>query len=379
MHPIMSPMNIHMLRNAIPAHCFHKSYAPAFYYLFRNLVLLAVLLSLYPGLESTGLPSVLTTILLNAFSFSIGLVTTGLWILAHECGHGAFSPSQSLNDTIGFILHSYLLVPYFSWKITHRKHHHHAGHMDKDTAFVPRRVEEHNALALPDAIADVPVVAFAQLLLHQLFGWPLHMIFYVSAGSRSTPAPKTSSASRWRFSHLDPSSLLFCHKERVWVVLSDVGIISMLGLLWYLQRLLGSKTLFYTYWLPYLWTNHWIIAITYLHHTHPDVPRFENSSWSFAKGALSTVDRQFGMIGEHMFFNIIETHVVHHLFPHIPFWHAKEATAIIAPMLGENYHSDTTPLLVALWRTFRACVHVQEQETEHGSSGVRVWTHIKKS
>ena len=160
------------------------------------------------------------------------------------------------------------------------------------------------------------------------------MIFYVSAGSRSTPAPKTSSASRWRFSHLDPSSLLFRHKERVWVVLSDVGIISMLGLLWYLQRLLGSKTLFYTYWLPYLWTNHWIsrwhrardvkyclliesytVAITYLHHTHPDVPRFENSSWSFAKGALSTVDRQFGMIGEHMFFNIIETHVVHHLFP----------------------------------------------------------------
>ena len=258
MHPNMTPVNVQMLRSAIPAHCFHKSYAPAFYYLFRNLVLLAVLLSIYASLANTGMPPALATILLNALSFSIGLVTTGLWILAHECGHGAFSPSQNLNDTIGFMLHSYLLVPYFSWKITHRRHHHNAGHMDRDTAFVPRRIEEHNGWALPDAIADAPAVTFACLLLHQLFGWPLHMIFYVSAGSRSTPAPKTSSTSRWRLSHLDPSSLLFRQGARVWVVLSDLGIISMLGLLWYLQGLLGFKTLFYTYWLPYLWTNHWI-------------------------------------------------------------------------------------------------------------------------
>jgi omega-6 fatty acid desaturase (delta-12 desaturase) len=45
------------------------------------------------------------------------------------------------------------------------------------------------------------------------------------------------------------------------------------------------------------------------------VPHFEGSAWTFAKGALSTIDRQFGVIGEQLFFNIIETHVVHHLFP----------------------------------------------------------------
>lgn len=39
----------------------------------------------------------------------------GVWVIAHECGHQAFSSSQLVNDTVGFILHTCLLVPYFSW------------------------------------------------------------------------------------------------------------------------------------------------------------------------------------------------------------------------------------------------------------------------
>lgn len=38
-----------------------------------------------------------------------------LGVLGHECGHGAFSENQILNDVLGFILHELLLVPYFSW------------------------------------------------------------------------------------------------------------------------------------------------------------------------------------------------------------------------------------------------------------------------
>lgn len=36
-------------------------------------------------------------------------------VQAHECGHQAFSESQSINDAVGLILHSCLLVPYYSW------------------------------------------------------------------------------------------------------------------------------------------------------------------------------------------------------------------------------------------------------------------------
>lgn len=44
-----------------------------------------------------------------------GTIATGCWVVAHECGHFAFSRNKLLQDTVGYILHSALLVPYFSW------------------------------------------------------------------------------------------------------------------------------------------------------------------------------------------------------------------------------------------------------------------------
>lgn len=59
------------------------------------------------------------------------------------------------------------------------------------------------------------------------------------------------------------------------------------------------------------------VAITYLHHTHMEVPHYEADNWTFVKGALATVDREFGFVGRHLFHCIIEHHVVHHLFPYV--------------------------------------------------------------
>ena len=52
-----------------------------------------------------------------------GTVATGAWVVAHECGHGAFSSNRKLQDTVGYILHSALLVPYFAWQRSHAVHH----------------------------------------------------------------------------------------------------------------------------------------------------------------------------------------------------------------------------------------------------------------
>ena len=42
---------------------------------------------------------------------------TGIWVIAHECGHQAFSKYQLVNDGVGLVFHSCLLVPYFSWQV----------------------------------------------------------------------------------------------------------------------------------------------------------------------------------------------------------------------------------------------------------------------
>ena len=40
------------------------------------------------------------------YSFFVGLFATGLWVIAHECGHQAFSESKTVNNAVGWVLHS---------------------------------------------------------------------------------------------------------------------------------------------------------------------------------------------------------------------------------------------------------------------------------
>lgn len=40
------------------------------------------------------------------YSFWTGLFATGLWVIAHECGHQAFSESKLINNSVGWVLHS---------------------------------------------------------------------------------------------------------------------------------------------------------------------------------------------------------------------------------------------------------------------------------
>merc|ERR1712091_4496 len=59
------------------------------------------------------------------------------WVIAHECGHGAFSDNKTLQDTVGYILHTALLVPYFSWQRSHAVHHSKTNHVTEGETHVP--------------------------------------------------------------------------------------------------------------------------------------------------------------------------------------------------------------------------------------------------
>ena len=53
------------------------------------------------------------------YSLISGTTAMGFWVIAHECGHGAFSKNKTLETITGYLLHSLLLVPYFSWQRSH--------------------------------------------------------------------------------------------------------------------------------------------------------------------------------------------------------------------------------------------------------------------
>lgn len=68
---------------------------------------------LVPLLTPTGLDNKRQMAMLPAwiaYSVACGTAATGAWVVAHECGHGAFSNNRKLQDAVGFVLHVRILI-----------------------------------------------------------------------------------------------------------------------------------------------------------------------------------------------------------------------------------------------------------------------------
>lgn len=391
---------IKQIRDAIPAHCFERSAARGLWYVARDIVSLAVTFYLFntyltpENVSSTPFRAALW----GVYTFVQGLFGTGLWVLAHECGHQSFSPSKILNDTVGWMCHSALLVPYFSWKISHGKHHKATGHMERDMVFVPKTRDVyasrlgHFAHELSELMEETPIITAATLIGQQLVGWFL----YLSTNRTGHNYHERQAEGRGKgkknglgggVNHFDPFSPLYEAKDGKLVLLSDLGLAITTGVLFLLGKNFGWSNLAVWYFLPYIWVNHWLgtllgfgqrlfvltifeVAITYLQHTDPSLPHYEPHAWTYTRGAAATIDREFGFIGRQLLHGIIETHVLHHYVSTIPFYNADEATEAIKPIMGTHYRSDVKDgpigFLKSMWKSARWCQWVEPSEGAQG-------------
>jgi omega-6 fatty acid desaturase / acyl-lipid omega-6 desaturase (Delta-12 desaturase) len=314
---------------SIPAECFNRSAIKGLSYVARDLVLI-VLIGLTAHYTIPNLPtSALRFTAWMVYGFVQGLVGTGVWVLAHECGHQAFSPSRKLNDFVGWVLHSALLVPYFSWQITHGKHHKSTGHLTKDMVFVPKtrsrvilnrggnplefpqqdeEMTEDQENKLFDLIEDTPIASLYTLIIQQTLGWLGYIAFNLSG--QSYPDKRA-----WEVNHFNPASPLFSQHEYNKILLSDLGLIFTFTALTIASRVWGFSTVLCFYIVPYFWVNHWLVLITYLQHTDPALPHYRAGAWNFQRGAAATMDRDFGFIGQHIFHDIVEVPSFSHLNP----------------------------------------------------------------
>ncbi|KAF8861182.1 hypothetical protein BDZ45DRAFT_587299 [Acephala macrosclerotiorum] len=347
----------------IPAHCLQPNTWLSLFYILRDYFFVLILVSIATQIPNVPYPYLRSTAWF-AYAFVQGLVFTGLWELAHECGHGALSKSKAFNNTCGLIIHSILLVPYYSWKITHSTHHKTTNNLDKDIAFVPTIKEAYQAdrethSKAWDYIEDMPIIAIIHLFFHQIIAWPIYLTINNFALERMAKVPW------WKRSHfyVGGDGPNFRPESTREILISDLGIGAMVLVLWGLVRVFGAWNVMLFYGFPWMWTNHWILTITYLQHTDTSIPYYPNKTWTFLRGAASTVDRDFGFIGRVIFHGAIETHVMHHHVSRIPFYHATEATAAVRKVMGSHYKYDfKTPYMWAFWRNHRECVYVEETQ-----------------
>jgi omega-6 fatty acid desaturase / acyl-lipid omega-6 desaturase (Delta-12 desaturase) len=223
--------------------------------------------------------------------------------------------------------------------------------MDKDMVWVPNEkkdIEASSLLSLYSSL-DSPIGNSFILVIILLFGWPSYML---------ADATSNKTFQHDRVNHFEPSSPLFKPRHYWRIVASNVGVLVVCCILGVLTYSFGISSILVYYFIPYLWTNAWLVGITFLQHTSKDLKYFKNSEWNFVSGALQTVDRNFGIFNV-ILHHITDTHVVHHFFHQIPHYHAMEATQYLKKELGNLYHYDPTPFYKALWRDVRECKVVE--------------------
>ncbi|KAK7693162.1 hypothetical protein QCA50_002728 [Cerrena zonata] len=288
-----------------------------------------------------------------------GLIFTGVWVIGHECGHGAFSSSNIVCNVVGFITHTLLWTPYFSWKISHHRHHMSHASMERDEVYVPKTRSDlgipnlpNNEIDWDEYFGDTPIYTLYMLCRQQLLAFPAYLVMNVS-GQKNYP--------KWT-NHFDPNSILFIKGQRKQVMASNAGLMFMAYLVMLAcTRWHWSEVVKY-YGIPWLLVTHWFIMITYLHHTDPILPHYREKEWSYPRGAAATVDRNFlGWQGRFFLHDVAHYHVIHHFFPKMPFYHGAEATDYLKAFIGEHYNFSEKPIFRALWESYNKCQFVEDE------------------
>lgn len=362
------------IRKVIPEDCFEPDTATSLAYLSVSLVGTALCTAFGVGMAGIiGTSSILTLPIWAAYSAVTGTVAMGLWVLAHECGHGAFSKDKRIQDTVGYVIHSLLLVPYYSWQRSHAVHHQYTNHMGLGETHVPEpmETEEDGSHGLRASFLEtlgekngIRAWGALQAFLHLGIGWPAYLLIGATGGpdrgmtNHYYPDPLTEPKL--------PNKELFPGNWKAKVSQSDIGIAAVVSglMVWTLCRGFGEVMALYGG--PLLIINAWLVLYTWLQHTDVDVPHFSDEDHTFVKGALHTIDRPYDKMDpwgaiDFLHHKIGSTHVAHHFDSTIPHYKAQAATDAIKESFPDFYLYEDTPIFQALWRVCKGCTSVEKR------------------
>jgi omega-6 fatty acid desaturase (delta-12 desaturase) len=358
------------IKAVIPKDCFEPETTKSLGYLSVSTIGTVICTAFGVGMLGTIGTSIFTLPIWAAYAAVTGTVAMGLWVLAHECGHGAFSKNRKLQDAVGFIIHSLMLVPYYSWQRSHAVHHQYTNHMELGETHVP---EDHNSAgedstfyqreSLMEQFGEergIQIFASIQAFLHLVIGWPGYLLIGATGGpdrgmtNHYYPNPLTTPPK--------PNKELFPGNWKEKVYQSDIGIAAVVGGLVAWTACHGFGEVMALYGGPYLVINAWLVLYTWLQHTDTDVPHFTDDDHNFVKGAMHTIDRPydkldpFGAI-DFLHHKIGSTHVAHHYDSSIPHYKAQAATDAIK----ENF-SEVSPLVTLVVSIMLICSTISSHQ-----------------
>lgn len=214
-----------------------------------------------------------------------------IFIIFHDCGHGAFFKSKKANWIVGSFLGSLVFTPYERWHKDHAIHHSNVGNLDKRGIgdVMTLTVEEYDKLSR------------GKKLYYRLYRQPV-ILFGI--------APIIMFVLWFRFirKRMNRPVRNSVHIANLYIIVVSAGLILLMGWKAYLMIQLP---------VIYLATSAGV-WLFYLQHQFEDVVWTRTEEWDYKKMALEGSSYlKFPKI-MHWFTGNIGFHHIHHLSPKIP-------------------------------------------------------------
>ena len=345
-------LNLNVVRRVIPQDCYRRS-------VVQTVGWLAFDLALYVG----ALAGVFTSASVPArllFGVGAGCAVAFMFVWAHDAAHGALFTSKWLAEFTGTVLMLPSLNMYRLWSHGHnRVHHGFTSYTPIDWIWRP---------LTPDAYAAKP---WWSRLVYRVerspYGCALHYVLRVWWPGMIMYRPAPSSRERLGVAIGKLVTLVFA------LVLTGAAYRYADGLVGVLAAVV----------IPFVVFNYFIALFIFLHHTHPDVPFFDNrAEWSNTIGQVyCSIVVRCSWLSELLIHNIM-IHVPHHVDPRIPFYRLKRAYRELQPHYGAYIH-EYRFRWSTVWMIFRRCQlydfermrwytfrHGMQTRLHHGGHGV---------
>lgn len=240
-----------------------------------------------------------------------GLLLLRLFLIQHDCGHGAFLPRRSGNDWLGRMLGVLTLTPYDCWRRSHALHHAGTGNLDD------RGFGDVNLLT----VREFQTRSRSRQLLYRLYRHPVILFglgpAYLFLVRHRLPIGLMRAGWIYWVSAIatNVATALLLGALMFWL---GVGVVSLI----FVPVLLIAATI-----------GVWLFYIQHqFERTHWD----ERAVWSFHEAALRGSSYLVLPSVLRWFTANIGVHHVHHLASRIPFYRLPEVLRAYPRLIGLN-------------------------------------------
>ncbi len=256
-----------------------------------------------------------------------GILLVRIFTIQHDCGHGSYFTSEHANDTLGCILGTITLAPYYYWRKNHNVHHAFSGNLER------RGIGDVDTFT----VKEYKELPFLKRTWYRLYRNPYFLLIV---------APLALFVVKHRIPLDNPF-----HSWKSWnnIMLTNLGVAAIITAIVYF----GGWDVFWYVMFPITWLGSSLgVLIFYMQHQYEDMYWRDHKDWSyFDAGYKGSAYFEFGRFPSWLICNI-NIHHIHHLNSRIPFYRLRECLEGMPDMQDvpkRTYKDIPSGLMMALW------------------------------